>query len=389
MMLRYSILLTVQVLHDYFANLKCEDLDIVPSTDTARALRGHDMLVKTIGNKLILLLKTDGSGKPVALPDPSLKLSFYVGINNVRFPNYTNIDHRPSGSEKLYFTNLNQTIVNTTLYLNTVITGYNNANSYPVGTLAGDTMGNIYEAIRSSDSGNIHALSDTDYWLLKGTAQYVSNNDQIPLVGDSFLYNTAPVNDFTVHIYTISTSTNIYDALLVTDTQHFDTPQVSYVVDLAHLKSGKYRIEVNGNSSLVYHDNAAVLRNDFGLIELFNHLPAANSFSWFDAAGMPKQNIFTLRFANRSALWKYIARTTDVTAIKDNTSLYTFNNIPSSTTFISSVPIPFRERPIDSFFLESASLGQVSPIPNPPADRLTKVTRGGDNYYCAEKHLNY
>lgn len=195
--------------------------------------------------------------------------------------------------------------------------------------------------------------------------------------------------DFTVNIYTLNTGTNIYDSLLISSTQHYPVVQTSIPINLSLLQNGKYRIEVNGSSVLIYRDSNALAQNIFGLIELFNHLSPANSFSWFDASGLPKQNNYTLRFANRSAIWKYIARSNDVTAIKDNTAVYTFNNIPASKVFTSSVPIPFREQPLNTLFLESASLGQISPIPNPPANRLGTITQGSDNYYCAEKHLHY
>lgn len=389
MMLRYAIVFTVEILHDYFANLKCEDLIIVPSRETADALKGHDMLFKAIGNKLILLTKTDDTGKPVILPDPSLKLCFYASINNVHFCNYTNIDYHPFGLTRFYFSTLNQTKVNTTLYLSKAIPQYSNTNAYAVGALAGDAPGNNYEAIKSSSNSNIHALAETAYWLPRGTAQYVNSNDAIQLAGDTYRFNTTPATDFTVNIYTLNTGTNVYDSLLINSTQHYPAVQTSIPIDLSLLQNGKYRIEVNGSSVLIYRDSNALAQNIFGLIELFNHLPPANSFSWFDASGLPKQNNYTLRFANRSAIWKYIARSNDVTAIKDNTAVYTFNHIPASTVFTSSVPIPFREQPLNTLFLESASFGQISPIPNPPADRLGTITQDSDNYYCAEKHLHY
>ena len=389
MLLKYAILLKVEMLHDYYNDLRCPDLDFVPSRDTADALKGHDMLYKSIGNKLILLIKTDDTGKPIIVPNSSLKLCFYVNINNVRFANYTNINFHPFDATRFYFTNLNQTKVGTSLYLNTAVAQYNSANNYPVGALAGDAMGNHYEAIKSSSSSNIHDTSNPGYWQPKGTAQYVNNGDGISLAGDTYLFHGTANTDFTIHIYTLNTATSAYDNLLTTSTIHYPTAQPTVPVDLSLLKNGKYRIEVNGSSILVYHDKEAILQNCFGMVELFNNLPAANDFSWFDATGLPKQSTYSIRFANRSAIWKYIARSGDVTAIKDNASVYTFNNVPASTVFTSSVPIPFKEQPLNSLFLESASLGNISPIPNPPTDRLSTIIQGSDHYYCSEKHLNY
>jgi len=398
MNLNYEILFMIEVLDDYFANLQCTDLDITPTADTVALLKGQQMLYKTVGNKGVVLTKivnaADGSdkndtGKPYIDLAPNAILRFYVAINNPDFVNYTNLNYRPSTSDKYYFTNLNQTSLNTALFLNNKIGPYNNNNTYAIGDFAADGSNNIFEAIRGSSSANKHALADTAYWLNKGQAQFVSKGDSISLTGSSYIAATAAATTFTITVFGLNTATNVYDNQLLSSTQQYATAQTSIPVDLSVLPPAKYRISVNGADAVVYLDDTAINQNILGIIEIFNHLPAANNFALFDAAGLPKQSTFTLRFANRSAIWKYITRTSNVTAITDTSSAYSFSTVAASKTFISNKPIPFKDQPITTIAVHTAALGNVTPIANPGTNRLSNIIQNGELYPCTEKHLNF
>jgi hypothetical protein len=98
--------------------------------------------------------------------------------------------------------------------------------------------------------------------------------------------------------------------------------------------------------------------------------------------------VFSLRFANRSVIWKYLARSSDVTAVKDTSDSISFL-AEAGNQFVSSIPVPMREKPIKTLLLKSGLLGDISPLPNPGADRLGTVTRNGNTYLCSELYLNY
>ncbi len=389
MNLKYAIVFMVQILNDYYTDLQCADLDITPTDDTVAILNGQRMLYKTIGNNFVVLVKVDDSGKPFIALDPTVKLRFNIGINNTDFINYTNINYRPLTQGKYYFTNINQTTLNTVLYLSAAVSLYKNTNTYSIGDLAADGSNNVYEAIKGSSKTNKHALTDTAYWRNKGIAQYVNGNDAIAFTGSNCIITTASASDFTIKIYGLTTATSAYTTLLATTTQNFPIAQTSVAVDLTGMTYGKYRISVNGVDTFVYYDEVAVKQNNAGIIEIFNYLPVANDFALFDTSGVPKQKTFTVRFANRSAIWKYITRTTDITAIKDTTAAYKFNTVAASKVFTSDVPIPFSDHPIVTISVHSATLGNVTHIGNPGANRLSNITQSGEIYYCTEKYLNF
>jgi len=390
MNLSFDILFTVEVLNDYFTNLECAALDFVAADETVNILKGQQMLNKTIGNSFVVITKIDDTGKPyIALP-AATKLRFYIGINDTDFANYTNINYRPSTAAKYYFSNLSQNKTGSVLNINSAVSLYNNTQTYNIGNLAADNTGNVFEAIKKSDKTNKHPLTDAAYWLPKNAnTQYVNSNDALPFTGSSYMAPSAPATDFTVNVFGLNTATNAFDQLLRTSTLSFGTAQTSVPVDLYGLPAGRYKISANATDTLVYYDNAAVNQNILGVLEIFNHLTAANDFSLFDGFGVAKESKFTLRFANRSAVWRYLARTTDVKDVTDTTAAYTFATVGPATVFASTVPIPLKEVPISTLSIDTKKHGIVTPIGNPNINRLTNITQNGELYYCIEKHLNY
>lgn len=389
MTLNYEILFITEVLNDYFSDMLCADLNIIPSDDTAKILKGHQMLYKTVGNKFVILVKVDpDTGTPVINLDAGTRLRFYVSVDNPDFINYTNINYAPLRGGKYYFSNINQNELNTVRYLTTRVALYKNTNTYSMGDLAADGSNNVYEAISGSSNTNKHGLNEKAFWLKKGIAQYVNGGDSVLLTGSSFLPSAVAATNFVINIYGLNTAANVYNNLQLNQTQTFASAQTPATIDLSGLTAGKYRVSVNGTDSYIYLDDAVAKKNIFGVMEIFNHLPAASDFSLFDSSGLPKQSPFTIRFANRSAIWKYIARTNDITAVKDTASVYTFNAV-GANTFTSSVPIPFRDQPITTISIHSATLGNVTQIGNPGSNRLTLVQLGADWQYYTEKYLNY
>ncbi|WP_439695021.1 hypothetical protein ACFGVS_18005 [Mucilaginibacter sp. AW1-7] len=389
MSINYEIVFTVEMLNDYFFSQQCTALDIVAADDTINVLKGQQMLCKTIGNKFITINKIDDTGKPYVALDKSRILRFYITINDTNFINYSNINYQPADAGKYYFTNINQTKLGTVLYLHQAIDKYDNSQTYAIGNLAADNTNNVFEAIKASDSGNKHALTETAYWLPKGKAQFVNNKDGLLFTGSNYTAAAASATDFTINIYGLKTSNNTYSVLMRTATQHYESAQTSVPVDLSGLPFGKYKVSVNTSDSFVYYDEIAVKQNILGVIEIFNHLPAGNNFSLFDASGVSKQSKFTLRFANRSAVWRYFTRTTDVDVIKDTASVYTFNSVAASKVFTSAVPIPLKERPITTISAHGTKLGNVAPLANPGVNRVNQIMQNGEIYYCIEKHLNF
>jgi hypothetical protein len=389
MSLRYKIVFSVAILHEYYTDKFCQDLEVIPSAATAAVLKGCGMVWKQAGHKLIVLTRVDDTGKPYVKLSPLVKLSFYLRIKNPYFNNFTNLSYHPAEPFRYYFSNGNQVKVGTDMYLSSKIANYNNAGQYPIGTFAANPAKDVFESIKPSNSGNAHALSDANYWTKLGKFQYVNAADLIEITPFVYLFNAAAATNFAVNIFGFNAANGNYDKQ-VTDTVNltFDTPQTTVPIRLETLPPGKYRVNVNGADKFIYLDGDVVYRDVFGVIEIVNNLPAANDFSLFDAAGKPKRKLFTLQFASRSVIWKYISRTSDVTTIEDTADTITFSS-DTANQFTSDKPIPLKEKPLTTILLKSATLGDILPIANPGKDRLATIVRAGNTYLCSELHLNY
>lgn len=389
MNVKYQVLFMAEILHDYYTTGRCADLSITPSKETLGVMRGFNLLHKVVGNKLVVVIRTDDAGVPLVPFNIPRKLTFYLQQENPHFYNFTNLGYQPSDVNRYYFTNLNENKIGSTLYLNKKVALYDATATYAVGSLAANGSDEVYEAIRPSDSGTPHGLGENTYWELKGTLQYITNDDLIEITPT--LYNfTAPADtSFTINVYGFNTATGVYDApAMDTLVLNYGVTQTSVPVKMEDIAPGKYRIDVNGTSRFVYVDNTAAYSKVFGIIEIFNHLPAASDFALVDGGGLSKHPTFSLRFANRLVLWKYLARTSDITAVKDNLAAYSFASQPGNQ-FVSVKPLPFKEKPYTSLYMESASLGNITQLANPPNDRLNIATQNGATYYCAEQYLNY
>lgn len=384
---KYKILYVTELLHDYYANKESKDFEIFPSAETLKVLAGHGMLYKVIGNKLVVLVRTNADNIPVISLSSIGKLTFYLKVYNSQFYNFTNINYKPSQPKCYYFSNLTQNKGISNLHLSSKIPLYNNANAYTVGSLAASNTREVFEALKSNSDFNRHDLSETFFWKSKGQEQYVSSNDLIELAASIYNVTTTPATDFTIRIFDLNPATGIYDVQVKdTDAKTFTSPQSKVAVNLAGLSPGKYRIQVNAESLEIYFDGFALYNNIFGIIEIFNHLPASDDFALFDSAGVSKESTFTIHFANRSVIWKYLAKTTDITAVQD--PVHTFTPF-ASKQFISNEPIPLTEKPIVTVSIHSSIFGDIPSVANPVRDRLQMITKDGDTYFCAEKFLNY
>lgn len=390
MSLRYKILFSVAIMHDYYSDKFCQDIDLIPSAATAAVLKGHGMVWKQAGHKLIVLTRVDDTGKPFVKLSAAAKLSFYLRINNPHFYNFTNLSYHPAEPFRYYFSNGNQTKIDTTLYLNTKVANYNNANEYNIGSFAANPAKDVFEAIKPSNSGDAHALSDAKYWTKHGKFQYVNAADLIEIT--PFIYQfkaAAAATNFTINVFGFNAANGNYDRQAMAPVNlTFDSPQTTIPVRLETLPPGKYRINVNGTDKFIFLDADAAYRDVFGVLDIINNLPAANDFALFDAAGKPKNKLFTLQFASRSVIWKYLVRTSDVTTIEDTTDSIKFTS-DTINQFTSDKPVPLKDKPLTTILLKSATLGDISPLANPGKDRLATIVRAGNTYLCSEMHLNY
>ncbi|HEX6427024.1 MAG TPA: hypothetical protein VF008_05030 [Niastella sp.] len=407
---KYKILFMVDLLNEYYANLQCRDFQVIASAETSQLFQNHQILFKTIGNKLVVLVKVQteagNEDKPVVAMAADAKFLFYLNLNQPLFTTITNLDSdRLRLNQRYYFTNLYQNKAGASLHLSKQVAEYDNAATYDPGDLVDDGSGTVYECIQHTTGGN--DTVETDFWFRRGTEQYVSSGDMMHCIGNVNRFKTTvPATKFTIQVFGLNTATNQYTwpVTITKSTVTSDVATNEVQVDLSELSPGRYSVQINGEVFDVFVDDAVIYRNLFGVIEIFSHLPATSDFSLLDNNGKVKDTLvggnlqwlrYQVRFANRLAFWKYVTPRKGVKAIKDKTNTYQFVQSPPLPAvpdyFQSHLPIPIKETPVVyDLELNTPVSDEPPPAPNPDPNVTGMLSRKepGKDYYCTI-YLNY
>jgi hypothetical protein len=224
---------------------------------------------------------------------------------------------------------------------------------------------------------------------------YPSAKDQVEYSSGAYNFTLpAAVNKAEIGIYgfDFNTVTPGYTvAIGEKETQYFKLGEerATIAVNLSHLKPGRYKITVNAASKEVYYDPALNDAGVFGIIELFNHLPAANVYALLDANEIIQPKKYTIHFPARRVLWKYTRKDSKAQAITD-TGVTAWGFTLHTNDFVSHKPIPLAEAALTTLELTFSTPDQkLTPLPNPPANRLGTFNQSGYDYFCTEMYLNY
>lgn len=381
----YAILATISLRHDYYADERCPDFQVRPSDATQATLRGLNILWRMLGDTLVLLVKVDEFGKVYQSLPQDLNLSFYLEIVNTDFLNYSNA---PAANGSIcYVTNFFRNKVGSTRFLNSLVPAFSLAKPYAIGDMVSDG-GNIFEAIRPVNAGS-HATSDADFWQLRLSKQYVHGGDLLLLTDGSLRLAVPPGKSFSIDVFGLNVQTGLFDVALDASTQSFPDIVTEIVVNLEQLPPAKYRVRVNGVDHFLYVDKNASYARVYGIAELFNCFASADNFGWLNTDSTPKGLDYELRFANRLAIWKYIARTTNVTAVENTAEVNAFEAGDEPKQFVSRKPLFLQEQPIKTLRVMSGATVLANRLANPPPDRIATCIEGGNKYFCAEMYLNY
>lgn len=396
----FKILFMAEVLHDFYKDGKCADFKFIPSEETAKLLANYNALYKTVGNKLIVLMKTDDTGKPFVQPKTTDKFLFYMELMKPLFMTVSNLELNDLASKRFYFTNLHQNKVtiaagNEQRCITKQVTAFDLAINYKPGDFV--NQGNvIYESIKSSTG---KTPPDSTFWISREKNQYASKADLIQFISSQHSFSVSPAaSSITMTVFSLDTATNDFTVEALKQTFNFESAVDQFSADLSSLPEGKYRITVNANEFMVYISNYAVYNNQFAVIELYNHLPNGNDFAFFDSTGLLKDQFvigknvwlnYTIHFANRLAFWKYLIAKKGVKTIDSNPDYAFSGNANPADFFTSQKPIPLTEKPHEFKLTLFHPVSSEPPLaPNPDVHTSGMLTKNGTDYYC-NIYLNY
>jgi hypothetical protein len=408
--LYYHAFFTVNVLHDYFTNKLCSDLEVVPSADCQSLFSGLNVQWRIKDNEFRTFIKVNDVGGPFinnplnAPPDDKVyRLMYgkdifrlYLKLKKNSFGNYTNIS--PAPGKKYYFSNRTGNAKAGVFYASRTLPDHANGIAYLPGDLVQEpppAAPNVFEALTKHTSAAPGDLVNTNLWAPLTAAAYTTSADQVDYSGGLYAFtlpaavSIAEVRIFGFDFNTVTPGYTI--AIGETETQYFKTGEErdTISVRLSHLPPGRYKITVNATSKEVYYDPALNEDGMFGVIEIFNHLPATDPFALLDANEIVQPKKYTISFPARRVLWKYTRKDNRAQAITDTgPGAYIFTL--HTNDFVSQKPIPLAEAALTTLELTFSTADQkLAPLPNPPAAKLGRFNQAGYDYLCTEMYLNY
>jgi hypothetical protein len=408
---KFKILFSIEVLNTYFSTGRWDDIKIIPLPDTERLMKKNQYTTRQIGNELLVIAKTDGTGKIYDSPALYERFSFALIPESINFLNFTNF---PFSIPLFYFHNLNQNDFGGKHFITKPIANYSTANSYIPGDYAKSMVdGKVYEAIRINNGGAGSIAPDDaeaepalpadpegklyskNFWALDGDAQFVNTGDtKVNYSGTDYLleqcgtiYNfktSLNQKQHTVHVFAFKTDGLTYDKELISYNVKFDDDYNIVQISMGQFPSGVYRMQVDNDIRFVYFNSGITYGAGQMYIDIFN-LPDSSSQAILDAGKQPLHTRFTIAFAARRVLWQYRTRTTTINTIADADGNYFFkSNGPKQ--FISLRPIPFSDSAMKSLVAKDGSLSITTPLPNPLVDRLLDKQNG---IYATESFINF
>jgi hypothetical protein len=407
MSLQFQPLFTIQLLHDYYSkhDNKCPDFDIVPADDCSLLMRNMQVLHKNDNNKLLTVINASKEANDT--PPPAFKFTpflnfndelvfrFYVVLKNTHFSNFTAIALKQADRKRLYFTNLSNNKVGSTLALSNTILPFTLSKMYAPGNLVKGPDDNFYEAVRISDgTAQSKDITNKDYWQ-KAAANnpYASDNDEVIIAGNNYNYTLqTPASNIIIKIFGINKADNNlpYDDLIETVEKTFLQTQETVTIDLFKRKPGKYKVVVNGEADTwLYVDTDAVKQNVFGIIEIHHFEKVPADFQLLTTGSHLKipEPVFSIWFKNRSVIWKYISQNGAIGVADSAVTPQVF--LPGSATVVKSKePIALTETPLATLTATKTATGkQIKNLKNPEVEKLVFEQDGATGFFSSNMYI--
>ncbi|CAN5773432.1 hypothetical protein BH11BAC3_BH11BAC3_32640 [soil metagenome] len=407
MSVQFQSLFTIQVLHDYYNkhDNKCADFDIVPAPDCALLTKNMQVLHKNYNNKLLTVINADKEVNDTPPPDfrltPFLNFSkelvfrWYMILKNPYFSNFTSIALNQGARKRLYFSNLSNNKVGSTLSLTDSILPFTTGKIYAPGNLVKGADGNFYEAIRTSDdTPESKDIANKDYWQMAAINNpYVSDVDEVTVTDSSYTYKLqTPASNINIKIFSANKAdSNLpFNKLIETVDQAFSQEQEMISIDLSKKNPGKYKIVVNGEADTwVYVDANAVQQNVVGIIEIHHFDNVPTDFQLLTSGGHIKvpEPVFTIWFKNRAVTWKYISQNGDIGVTDDAVSPRIF--LPGSGAIVKSAEaIALTETPVATLTATKTATGkEIRNLKNPEVEKLVFEQEGATGFYASNMYV--
>jgi hypothetical protein len=347
---KYSLLMKVNFLHDYFIEGALKNIEIVPDNMTKLMLKQYQLKAAQEGSALVL-----GYGKSVSdhsaiadLKNP-IKLSFWVKINDPNFLNYTAIPFE-FGNHIYHFTNR------------------------PNDKLE-DEYGNL-----SSD-------------------EFVSESDRLPISGAVLDYRLDEAQENLM----VEVANELGE--IVFERRYKGMTSVCSL-NLSQEPAGKYTLLLDGLEEFSFYVAPDGAKNIFGVVDIYIDPKDKSPFSLFENSQPVQKKQYNVHFRARAVKWKYIISETNANnpqhsehEIYDNSKTekeqkftdaqnLVLDNGNKAVVFSTSTPVAFREIQEQKFKIKTlrgkSGVEWITDLPNASAKSMLKVENNSKKDFFSE-----
>ncbi|MES2776603.1 MAG: hypothetical protein V4722_20670 [Bacteroidota bacterium] len=372
--IRYQILFTISLQHDYYAGSAFSDLVIVPSPETQVLLQDYKIICRMNDNVLTAMIQTEG-GKPFISLNEGMVFRFFITVNNGSFINFSALKMFGVGGGIYYFSNKGGHKKNNCLYLSAPVALYKNTETYELGAVA-KKASRIFECIKANSAADKHDTTDAASWRDIVTHQ----SNFLPAYADTQTYKTGDQ---------VKVAAKVFEALKPSSAvDKHNTGEAAFwqeITDIAYVSNADL-------SDAISIGGEGIPPKTFAVIDLFNGGGEAADFALVKPTGEVQATAYYIRFKNRSTIWKYISQKKAVTAVSDANSVYSFSNAAVSNEFVSAAPIPLTRQPLSSIKMNAtinARPVEVTGLENATATTVTPTSNSASYQLFSEIYLNY
>lgn len=227
---QFKILFSFKFTHDYYLERNTEDFVVVPTSESLRLMKNHDLFFKRRGDKFIIIyqnLKLENGDKISRIIEEVAHLTFFIRLKNSSLNSVTDYTNQgaispPTNGRKrvlFYFSNLNATATDMDLEIN--------------------SFGEV--SLSKEPTVTWNDLIPISPFVLKGKS-----------AGVMHISKACPLNG--------------YVPILSKD---LSKEPLRGKVDLKPYSEGLYKISLNGDESICFISEEAFLAAPFGVIDIY------------------------------------------------------------------------------------------------------------------------
>ena len=347
---KYSLLLKVNFLHNYFIEGALKNIEIIPDNMTKLRMKQYQLKSAQEGSCIVV-----GYGKSVSnhsaigdLKEP-LKLTFWVKINDTNFLNYTAIPFE-FGNHIYHFTNR-----------------------------PNDKIEDEYANL-SSD-------------------QFVSVADRLPIAGAVLDYRLDEAQENLL----VEVANELGE--IVFERRYQGSTSVCSL-NLSQEPAGKYTLLLDGLEEFSFYVAPDGAKNIFGVVDIYIDPKDKSPFSLFENELPVQKKEYKIHFKARAVKWKYIVCETNVNnpqhsdhEIYDNSKTtkeqkfsdaenIVLDNGTKAVVFSTLTAVPFKEIQEQKFKIKTlrgkSGVEWITDLPNPSAKSLLKVENNTKKDFFSE-----